>query len=535
MSNSPRPDTAKARNAGKALAYAANAQAVDREAAAWGLRPYALVEAAGRLCAQQFIKAFPRYGGKECSHNGNSPVVRVLAGSGNNAADALVMLRTLAVMRNIEAQRARVIFTKVPAAQEHTPLSDAFLSIQKLGIPVCAWDSDSTECLNQADIIIDGIAGTGLQGALHGTAREMAEAVNSLKANGAYALVVSIDIPSGNFDGWKPGMPLINADATLAIEPEKLCLYTPAARPSAGRVIPVRGLFPPALIDRCRDAALLDWNASSPLIAPLAPDAYKHRRGVVEIWAGSPGASGAAMLAARGAQAAGAGLVRLIADPSVYPALAPGAGGVMVAESADPERFQPHAVLAGPGWGRGQDRIKLLEKFLPLEAQGIPLILDADAIALSRDIAFNGNALLTPHPAEFAAYTGLPRQDILSDPIPILTDFVIKKNVSILLKGHVLYIASPAQSNSVRIGVIDGMNPALAAGGSGDVLAGFCAAIAGRMYAEGALDLFSCAAAAGSLLQEAGQSEQVKRRFADPLELAYAAAGIAGKAWIREQ
>jgi NAD(P)H-hydrate epimerase len=250
------------------------------------------------------------------------------------------------------------------------------------------------------------------------------------------------------------------------------------------------------------------------------------------------------MLAARGAQSAGAGLVRLIVDPSVYPALAPGAGGVMVAAARDesaatPDRFQAHAILAGPGWGRGQDRLRLLEKMLPLEAQGIPLILDADAIALSRDFVFNGNALITPHPAEFAEYTGLSREDILADPIPILSDFALQKNINILLKGHVLYIASPArpdaggQLNNVRIGVIDGMNPVLAAGGAGDVLAGFCAAIAARMYAENALDLFSCAAAAASLLQEAGQSEWVKHRFVDPLELAYAAAGIAGNAWLK--
>ena len=95
----------------------------------------------------------------------------------------------------------------------------------------------------------------------------------------------------------------------------------------------------------------------------------------------------------------------------------------------------------------------------------------------------------------------------------------------ILLKSHVLYAASPGG----RIGIIDGMNPALAAGGSGDVLAGFCAAIAAR---QEPFDGYACACAAASLLIQAAGSEGIAGAFIDPAELARPAAAIAGAAWL---
>jgi NAD(P)H-hydrate epimerase len=275
-------------------------------------------------------------------------------------------------------------------------------------------------------------------------------------------------------------------------------------------------------------AETVTWAAAAARIAPVAPTAHKYERGVVEIRAGSTGAAGAARLAALGAQAAGAGLVRLIVDPSLYPIIAPACLGVMAvpdAGAAADGRFSPNAVLLGPGWGRGEDRLRLLETYLPREKSGLPLILDADAIALAKNMTFNGNVLLTPHPGEFAAYTGLSKDAILNDPVPALRRCAREKNAHILFKSHVMYAASP----DGRIGVIDGMNPALAAGGSGDVLAGFCAAIAAR---QKPFDGYACACAAASLLIQAAKSDGVAGSFFDPAELVRPAAAIAGAAWL---
>jgi NAD(P)H-hydrate epimerase len=534
---------------------------LDAEASAdWALHPFALVEAAGRLCARTLVKHFdalfqsavpkgqpsdPVNSGRHAPAGSRPPKVVTLAGSGSNGADAMVILRSL-ILSGHAARSSAVVINRMPAAGEMNPRALACRALVKMKVPVLLWDGDEEEgagrrsgdLIAHADLVVDGIAGTGIRGSLSGAAAEMAAALNGLRKRRGGPVVVSVDMPSGNSDQWRPGMPIVEADAVLAIDPRKLCLYLPSARRYAGVILPVGNLFPPALIKKYEDTLLFDWETAGPLIPPVKPWAYKHERGVVEIRAGSPETPGAAGIAARGAQAAGAGMVRLVVDPSIHGILASGAGGIMVApdlpggDGGDgDERFSPDARLLGPGWGRGGDRAGPLRRALEGEAEGVPLILDADAIFLARDRRFHGNAIITPHPGEFAACTGVPKEEVLADPLPLLRKTAAERRVFILFKGHVLFIVGP----DGRMGVVDGMMPALAAGGTGDLLAGFCAAMAARMgRTEKGFDGFTCAAAAAALLVKAAGSPALREKFVDPLEIAGEAAALAGSAWLRD-
>ena len=519
------------------LALAAGARALDAEAAQWGLDALALVEAAGRACADALALELDSRG---------IPVrdarFVALVGGGNNAADALVMLRALVLCHGARAGRCRayLVGDRGAGKGEASPLSQAALALRRLGARVDAWDvlSAREELLGGAapvegpTVVADGIAGTGLEGALCGEALEMALAAREARDSGA--LVVSIDAPSGARDGWNAGEPTVAADVTLAIEPRKLCLYAPALRPSAGKIAGVGGLFPPELIERHGDAELLTWESASARVPKVPPATHKYGRGVVEIRAGSHGAAGAAVLAALGAQAAGAGIVRLAVDDALYPvaacAVACASPGVMVTtegaliEAESEGRFVPDAALLGPGWGRGADRALELERYLARE--GLPLVLDADALALAKGATFGGRAILTPHVGEFAALSGVPAQEILADPARHAREFARRVNAVLLLKSHVTFVASP----DGRLAVIDGMNPALAAGGTGDALAGLCAGIAARMARSAAFDPYDCACAAAALLAEAAES--AAGRFAGPEEIARAAAVLTGAAWL---
>jgi NAD(P)H-hydrate epimerase len=357
----------------------------------------------------------------------------------------------------------------------------------------------------------------------------MAGFINTLAEAEEHPFILAIDVPSGASDDWEEGMPLIRADATAAIEPRKAMLYTPAIRPFAGTLVPVEEIFPAPLLDSIEGPELLDWEQVHPRLGKIKKDAYKQKRGMVKIRGGSPGFPGAPGIAARGAQAAGAGLVRLIVDDELYPILAARAGGIMV-EPASLNEDSPwgDALLLGPGWGTGADRTALLQRAWEREAAGLPLVLDADAISPSRDRVFHGRAILTPHPGECAAFTGLPKEKILARPLPILTRLAREKQAVFLFKSHVLFIAAP----DGRVGVIDGMNPVLAAGGSGDLLAGICAALAARMVQAGRFDGYTCAVTAAALLTEAGRQAQAAREFSDPMELADRVARIAGAAWL---
>ena len=512
------------------LAITAGAKALDAEAGeSWGLDSFALVEAAGRACAQVFLNIdLPGDLFFRCRK------IAVLAGSGNNAADALVMLRALILGKKTVAENCCVYMAKPENADNpKTPLSQAVLALQKIGVAVKAWENAKAAFAQSAGVlenrltVIDGIAGTGLRGALHGAALEMAEAANS-----ADATVVSIDMPSGAFDNWKPGMPMVRADFTIAVEPHKTCLYFAAQRQNAGTILAATGIFPQALMLKHMEAELVSWESATCRIKSVQPATHKYGRGVVQIMAGSPGFTGAARLCAMAAQAAGAGIVRLLADQEICPILAGSCNGIMVAAENAPEaksRFTPDALLLGPGWGRGEDRKQMLESCLALEAEGTPLVLDADAIALSAGKTFCGNAILTPHLGEFSNLVGGGTEEIAAAPLSLLRRFAAEKKATVILKSHVMYVAC----HDGRTAVIDGMNPALAAGGSGDVLAGLCAGIAARSRAGGSFDPYDCACAAVALLVEAGLAENLKDSFADPGKLAEAAGAIAGRAWIR--
>jgi NAD(P)H-hydrate epimerase len=199
------------------------------------------------------------------------------------------------------------------------------------------------------------------------------------------------------------------------------------------------------------------------------------------------------------------------------------------AEDEKSGRFRPDAVLLGPGWGKTPDRIVMLKEALTYEKKGIPLILDADAIALAGETVFHGRTVLTPHPGELASCTGIEKEKLLFHPAPVLLKLAREKKAVILFKGHVMTIAS----FDGRLGVVDGMAPALASGGSGDLLAGFCAAIGARMMQDGqGFDGYTCAVAAAALLIASVKSEELAGRFLDPLEVADKAARLAGEAWL---
>jgi len=522
----------------KLLGFAA-AWDLDRIAAAdWGLDPFALVEAAGRACARVLAEYKPDL--FAC------PGLRAVGaiGSGNNGADALVLLRALIFEGLLSRARTVLIVTKVDAPDVRTPRSEALKALRKLGVVVHEAGQDpaaTAQALAQADLIVDGIAGTGLDAALRGAAADLVASVQRARyaddAERPPPLLVSVDLPSGLFEGWRPGMPALCADATLAIEAQKEVLYRPAARALAGAILRVNGIFPPELPAAAAGPELADLAGAAARLGGVAPDAYKYQRGVVEIRAGAAESTGAALLAARGAQAGGAGLVRLVVDQEIQPLLAVGAGGVMVA--TDRGRLEPDAILLGPGWSWNAARALVLDEAREKNASGTGLVLDADAIRPAADFRFAGDCILTPHPGEFidflnrqrraAGQKELDKEAVAADPFPHLQAAAAASGAVVLLKGHVLHIAAP----DGRLAVVDGMTAVLAAGGSGDVLAGLCVALLARSVRTHAdADGFDCAVCAAALLVQAGREAAASGGFVDPLDVAAAAAVVAGRLWL---
>jgi hydroxyethylthiazole kinase-like uncharacterized protein yjeF len=432
---------------------------------------------------------------------GDTSFLLALCGPGNNGGDALALARHA---RFSGLRRVAAVLAKETG--ELAAIHAA--SLRALGVDVVSWSGDRAACerlLANSSLIVDGLSGTGLSGPLREPLSSLLEAANdAARANGA--AIASIDIPSGLSDSYEEGWPLAAASWTLSVEPRKACLYYPAARESCGEVVPIQGVFP-ADSAIAPSAFLLDAEDLRTL-APLPADsAFKGSRGRVAIFAGSVGASGAAVLASRSCLAAGAGIAALFASRELYPVAAPMLDAVMVKEeprdfrSLDPSRYD--AFLVGPGWGREGKRQAELAALLET---GLPAVLDADAIYLYRGLLDSGfrpssPIVLTPHPGEFAALTGIESGRALAAPAAHITGSAQALNAVIVLKSHVTWIASP----SGEAAVWDGRESGLGTAGSGDVLAGLAAGLLARSAAasraagakpNGSLDFTAAFAAA---------------------------------------
>lgn len=229
---------------------------------------------------------------------------------------------------------------------------------------------------------------------------------------------------------------------------------------------------------------------AAPLLPVRPPDAHKGTFGRVLVIAGSRTMCGAGLLCAKSALYAGAGLVYWALPAGMQPAFAaalPEAITLPLPETATGEiaasawpvlkcfvtKFHPSLALIGPGMAGSPVLPKLLTQ---LE---LPLVLDADALhacATKKIFSFKQPVVLTPHPGEIAHLLGTP---IPVEPEGRLSQVVLlaqKTGAVCVLKGHQTLVAV-CEQNKTQIWQNTTGGPALAKGGSGDVLAGIIAGL----------------------------------------------------------
>lgn len=439
-----------------------------------GIPSLVLMENAGRCIFEEIKKNFV--------HAKN---ILIVAGKGNNGGDGLALARHL-FLNNYRVD-IYLAFGEVRGDAEIQ-----LKILENLGLKPL----NSRPNFKNYDLIVDAIFGTGFQPPVKGEIGDLINEINASKVD-----VISVDIPSGlSADTGEVFSPSIKAKITVTFQFPKIChVLFPAAK-QCGKVVTADISIPSSLASDVKREILTLKHLK---LYRREEDTYKTKEGHILIVGGSRGKTGAVAMSAKAATRTGAGLVSVGIPENLDDILET----LLIEEMTIPlkgldrlsifsvkqivDLQEKHDVLAlGIGMERyeeGQDIvIDILEKWEK------PILLDADGInnlADYGDLSSLKNrkipAVLTPHIGEFSRLTGYDTKTIIYNQIELSQEFSQKYNCYLVLKGARTVISTPEG----KAYVFTEGTPALAKGGTGDVLAGILSALMAKMEIEDALKL----------------------------------------------
>lgn len=397
----------------------------------------------------------------------------VLVGKGDNGGDGWAAARRL--------HRAGMQVTVVAPQGLDADGSDATTTNRERWLAVPGGRStDDLErlpgLLAAADVAVDCLLGTGATGALR---EPIGQVVATLAEVGVPT--VACDVPTGvDADSGAVVGDAVRASATVTFGAIKPGLLLHPGAEFAGRIV-VGDLGPNYPTTGSGWRALTAAGAAADR---FASDAEKRSRGVALAVVGATGTAGAAALCAMGLQSGGAGLVTAAVPEPVLDVVAGLSPAVMTrALPHDHGTVTPDAVellddldgfdvvVAGPGLGPTKGTRAVVDH---LRANASRLVLDADAINVHRDdpavlADHHGVLVLTPHERELARLAG---HEIAGDRAEVAMTLAERFDATIVAKGPGTVVAAP----DGRVWVTPVGGPALASGGTGDVLAGMVGA-----------------------------------------------------------
>jgi hydroxyethylthiazole kinase-like uncharacterized protein yjeF len=451
-----------------------------------GIPSLLLMENAGRSISESILT---RLGELE------APCVVILVGPGNNGGDGSVIARHLLqagadVSVILCADRARI------KGDAKTNLD----IVEKLGIPITALIDAShvpaaESVLERAEVLVDALLGLGLESELRGPCRlgvEVSAFVDAYR--------VAVDIPTGiHADTGQVMGDAFLADLTVSCGlPKHGNLHFPGAGYSGEMEVVDIGIPSHILAKNLPNARVL---SEMDLVLPSrAQESHKGTHGHILVFGGTPGKSGAALLATSGAFRSGAGLVTLATDVETRNLLDGKAPEVMIEVFREDAEALPeeetlqkliegkNAIVVGPGLGDSSSTGALVEILLRISE--VPMVLDADALnvvvgKLEQLEGARGDLILTPHPGEMARLLETDTDGVQSDRSASARRLAQRTRSSVVLKGAHSVVSGSGESLSV---VLTG-NPGMAAAGCGDVLAGMIGALSARMSPCSAVEL----------------------------------------------
>ncbi len=468
---------------------AAEMGAVDKATAAAGTSLQELMEHAGEAVAGFCLRQYP-----------NAARVMVLCGRGNNGGDGFVAARALAgegvgvrvliagLRDGVKGEAAEALKRLIEATDEGV--------VEQISDEVTV--DELADLLGEADLLVDAVFGTGFNGPMRaGVAVNLRDAIARLQVP-----VIAVDLPSGwhanSYDETVEGCYRANAVVTFTAPKVAHCfghltadVFGPVAVGDIGS--------PEEFIE---SELRLTWaGVSKRLTEKKRPiNSNKGKFGHVLIVGGSYGTAGAPGMAALACLRAGAGLVTAAVPICVMDTVARTAPELMMRglqqdakgsaalANLDGEALRDllkgvKVVALGPGLstrGEASEFVReLVARTADVDGKALPIVIDADGLNAfdsekAKDLDGSGRTMvLTPHPGEMARLMGITVPQVEADRVGLARQFATEHHLTLVLKGWRTLVAHP----DGRVAVNTTGNPALAKGGSGDILTGIVAAM----------------------------------------------------------
>ncbi len=416
--------------------------------------------------------------------------ILIACGTGNNGADGLALARILTE----KGYRPEVMLLgeKARYSELRRKQEDIFRRVAVPESCIYAGLTDTKESGREYSVIVDAILGIGTSRELTGELKEAVEMLNQMQA-----YKVALDIPTGVCaDTGRVLGAAFCADVTVAFGLCKQGLLLGGGKICAGEILlDGCGMVYPQMEEK--PTFVMDKKTVSSYLK-RSPDGNKSTFGKLAFISGCETIAGAAILNVCAAFRSGAGYVRLCthennreavlsAAPETVLSLYAREGADMLAEQVRQAADFAHVICAGSGIGMTRSSKLLMDELTGLlcSEPGKTWILDADALNLlaesnclkKKKPAPCSEVILTPHVLEFSRLSGLSVDEIKADRVGVARNFAVKYGCIVVLKDAQTVVAG----RDGRVCISAKGNDGMAVAGSGDVLAGVIAGVAGQI------------------------------------------------------
>ena len=426
-----------------------------------------LMETAGRGSAELLKEKYDR-----------DKKILILAGPGNNGGDGLVMARLL----DIWNYNVKIIIVGNEEKLNNDPLTNyKICKLRNIDIEFFNNQSDFAlikNALNETDVIVDSLLGTGLSGNLREPYLKIVKLINTSNKD-----VLAVDMPTG-IDGRNGKImgEAVQADITATMAFSKIGHYLYPGRTYTGQLKIIDLGFPEELIktEHYKHHTLTLKEASE--LLPLRSEVgHKGTFGKILVVGGSTGMEGAPAISGKGALRTGSGLVKVMVPAEINQTVSSFCqeliSGKLTTENLKNEMNNYDLIALGPGLGQGEWQTNLVSMII--NNLNKPLVIDADGINnlnLDELKESDNEVLITPHPGEFARLIDKSIPEVEDNRIGYVREFATNYQVNVVLKGASSLIAD--KNGNIYINTTG--NEGMATAGSGDVLTGIISSLYGQ-------------------------------------------------------